>query len=137
VQQRFAGVSSIVGEGVPLIRTDLTPAGAYAAVSEFLCGCDRAPRALVVGTYGQTSATIRAIIDAGLGIAVDIRVVGFDGGATDYGQFRLTSAQQPVEAIAHRALSELLRDRVSTNSETVDPLEPSLRIGDTCGCMPT
>jgi LacI family transcriptional regulator len=141
VQQRFAGVTSVVGDAVPLIRTDLTPAGAYAAVSAFLRSSDRPPRALVVGTYGQTSATIRAATDAGLDLPDDIRVVGFDGGVADYrdyGQFRLTSAQQPVDAIARRALSELLRDRAAINpmdSETTDPLEPSLRIGNTCGCM--
>lgn len=34
---------------------------------------------MVAGTYGQTAATIRAVIDAGLHIPNDIRIVGFDG----------------------------------------------------------
>ncbi|MGV0746219.1 LacI family DNA-binding transcriptional regulator [Mycolicibacterium sp. XJ870] len=131
VRQRFAGVTSVVGDDVPLIRTDLTPAGAYAAVGAFLRSAG-APGAFVVGTYGQTTATVRAIIDAGLQIPDDIRVVGFDGSDNDYGQFRLTAAQQPVDTIAHRALSNLLDGATVAGPD----MEPSLRIGDTCGCAP-
>jgi LacI family transcriptional regulator len=139
VQQRFAGLTSVIGGGVPLIRTDLTPAGAYAGVSAFLRNSDRLPQAVVIGTYGQASATIRAIIDAGLDIPNDIRVVGFDGGSHDYGQFRLTTAQQPVDTIAHHALSQLLDDPTARSLETTPPdlTESSLQIGETCGCPPT
>lgn len=129
VEQRFAGVSAAAGFPIPVIRTDLTPRGAYAAVSTFLRDSDRTPRAFVVGTYGQTSATIRAIADAGLQVPGDVRVVGFDGPANHYGQLRLTAAQQPVDAIAHQALGHLLDGAASGES-----LEPALRIGDTCGC---
>ncbi|HTM84311.1 MAG TPA: LacI family DNA-binding transcriptional regulator [Mycobacterium sp.] len=136
VQQRFAGVTSAAGEGVSLIRTDLTPAGAYAAVSAFLRGVDRAPGAFVVGTSGQTAATVRAIIDAGLDIPGDTRVVGFDGSDNDYGQYRLTAVQQPVGAIVHYALSRLLDAPTATSPEVtaVGTADPSLRIGNSCGC---
>ncbi|OLP00898.1 LacI family transcriptional regulator [Mycolicibacterium porcinum] len=128
VQQRFEGVASGVDHEVPLIRTDLTPSGAYAAVSAFLNGATPAPRALVVGTYGQTAATVRAIIDAGLRVPGDIRVVGFDGAAVDYGQLRLTAIQQPVDALARLALGRLLGDHSD------DDITPTLRVGETCGC---
>jgi LacI family transcriptional regulator len=130
VQQRHGGLVTALGVEAPLIRTDLTPAGAYAAVSDYLRSTDRPPQAMVVGTYGQTAAVIRAIVDAGLHIPGDIRVVGFDGSDGDYGQVRLTAAQQPVDAIAHLALGRLLGDTVVTAAQ----FEPSLRIGTSCGC---
>jgi LacI family transcriptional regulator len=136
VEQRFAGVRSVFGSSIRHIRTDLTPAGAYAAVTAFLRAGGRAPRAFVVGTYGQAGATIRAALDAGLAIPGDLRIVGFDGsgdGYRDYGQFRLTAAQQPVEAIARRALGRLLDEPVVQ----AEPLYAVLRIGDTCGCAVT
>ncbi len=130
VQQRFEGVASVVGRGLSHIRTDLTPAGAYAAVGAFLRDATPAPRALVVGTYGQAAATVRAIVDAGLWVPGDIRVVGFDGAAVDYGQLRLTTAQQPVDALARLALGRLLGD-----PPVCGDLLPTLRVGETCGCV--
>ncbi|OMC37975.1 LacI family transcriptional regulator [Mycobacterium sp. GA-1841] len=132
VQQRHAGAQVAVGGRVPVIRTDLTPAAAYAAVGDFLRHSARRPKAFVVGTYGQTAATIRAVLDAGLEIPADIRVVGFDGTVNDfrgYGQFRLTAAQQPVGTIACQALSRLMGD-----PQPLEVLEPTLQIGNSCGC---
>ena len=129
VAQRFAGAQAANPE-VALVRTDLTADGAYTAVGELLRGT--APQALVVGTFGQSEAVIRAVLDAGLSIPDDVRVVGFDGGHTRYGQFRLTAAQQPVDAMAHRALGRLL-DGAPADS---DPLAATLTIGTTCGCRP-
>ncbi|MCW2688718.1 MAG: hypothetical protein JWR37_3608 [Mycobacterium sp.] len=136
VQQRFAGVGSVIGDVVQ-IRTDLTPAGAYAAVTAFLRSTDSTPEAVVVGTYGQTSASIRAMLDAGLDIPHDIRVVGFDGTTNDYGQFHLTAAQQPVDTLTRHALNELLDDPITKTHEVhcPDSIEPTLRIGNTCGCQ--
>ncbi|MCV7424000.1 LacI family DNA-binding transcriptional regulator [Mycobacterium yunnanensis] len=129
VRQRFAGVESVVGD-VAHIPTDLTAAGAYAALTTFLRAASRAPRAVVAGTYGQTAATIRAVVDAGLNIPDDVRVVGFDGSGDDYGQFDVTAVQQPVDAITRDALS-LLLDKPAVAPQ---PLEATLRIGNTCGC---
>lgn len=130
VQQRFEGVASVVDQDLPIIRTDLTPSGAYAAVSAFLRDGARARSAFVVGTYGQTAATIRAVADAGLRIPDDIRVVGFDGSAADYGRLRLTTVQQPVDALAHEALGRLLGDSPLSD----DGFAPTLKVGETCGC---
>jgi LacI family transcriptional regulator len=49
----------------------------------------------------------------------------------DYGQFRLTAVQQPVDAITREALNQLLDTPVTT---TLVPLRVSLRVGNTCGC---
>ena len=130
MQQRFEGVASVVDQDLPIIRTDLTPSGAYAAVSAFLRDGARARSAFVVGTYGQTAATIRAVADAGLRIPDDIRVVGFDGSAADYGRLRLTTVQQPVDALAHEALGRLLGDSPLPD----DGFAPTLKVGETCGC---
>lgn len=130
VQQRFEGVAAVVGHDLPLVRTDLTPSGAYAAVGEFLRRAQHVPRGFVVGTYGQAAATIRAISDAGLRVPGDIGVVGFDGSAVDYGQVRLTAVQQPVDALARQALGLLLGDAPVAG----DGLVPALRVGETCGC---
>ena len=129
VEQRFAGVGSVIGDVVH-IPTDLTPAGAYAAVGAFLQASPDIPDAVVAGTYGQTSATIRAIVDAGLSIPDDIRVVGFDGTISDYGQFDVTTVQQPVDAMTREALDQLL----GAPEAVPVHLEPALRIGNSCGC---
>jgi LacI family transcriptional regulator len=130
VQQRYGGATAALGTDMPLIRTDLTPAGAYAAVTTFLAERDSPPEAVVVGTYGQAAATVRAIFDAGLVAPTDVRVVGFDGSGSDYGQVRLTAAQQPVDAIAQLALGRLLDEAQQPGGS----LLPSLRIGTSCGC---
>ncbi|WP_406447087.1 LacI family transcriptional regulator [Streptomyces sp. NBC_01613] len=134
VQQRFAGAGSVLGDHMTQIRTDLTPAGAYSVVSAFLRKSGSAPEAVIVGTYAQTSATIRAITDAGLDIPADIRVVGFDRSNNDYGQFELTAVQQPVGIITRHALSQLLDDPANRETGASDPVDSSLRIGNTCGC---
>lgn len=131
VKQRFAGVRDGGARDVTLITTNLTADDAYRAVTHFLQNAERPPQALVVGTFGQTSATIRAVVDAGLAVGTDIRVVGFDGHPNDYGQFQVTAAQQPVDTIAVRALGRLLGEPTSD-----DAIPVSLRIGNTCGCTP-
>lgn len=138
VQQRFAGVASVLGDSVQHIRSDLTPAGAYTAVTAYLRETVGAPPAFVVGTYGQSAAVVRAVADAGLRVPDDIRVVGFDGGADEYGWFRLTAVQQPVAAIARRALGRLLREpgAAAGRDAGTASFEPSLQAGDTCGCRP-
>lgn len=131
VQQRFAGVRAVAGDGVSLIRTDLTADSAYAAVGALLRGGRPLPKALVVGTFGQAEATIRAVLDAGLGIPDDVRIAGFDGGSNEYGQFRLTAVQQPVDAMATRALGLLLD---GTPDPVAGAFVPLLKVGSTCGC---
>lgn len=127
VAQRFAGVQAVRPD-VRLVRTDLTADSAYRAVSDLLRTAT--PRAFVVGTFGQSEAVIRAVIDAGLSIPDEVRVVGFDGGHTRYGQFRLTAAQQPVDELAHRAFRRLLDGSPAVPRS----LAAALAIGTTCGC---
>ncbi|MDZ7885132.1 MAG: LacI family DNA-binding transcriptional regulator [Mycobacterium sp.] len=131
VQQRFDGVAAAAGRDISHVRTDLTADSAYAAVGALLRG-GRIPQALVVGTLGQAEATIRAVLDADLGIPDDLRIVGFDGGLNAYGQFRLTAAQQPVDEMARRALDQLLD--ASPSPVGLGFFVPSLTIGSTCGC---
>jgi LacI family transcriptional regulator len=136
VVQRYLGFSSVVGESARTIRTDLTAAGSYAAVSAYLRTCARPPQGLVVGTYGQSAAVLRAVVDAGLHIPDDIRIVGFDATtANSYRPIILTTVQQPIEAITRRALSRLL-DEDAGKAQTADaePLDVTLNPGETCGC---
>ncbi|MGW5316550.1 NAD(P)H-binding protein [Nocardia thailandica] len=117
------------------IRTDLTADGAYAAVRDFLRTRPAPPDAVVVGTYGQTAATTRALTDHGLRIPEDVRVVGFDGNQAKYGPYDLTSARQPVDRIARRALDELLTGpSAPADRPAAAPSAPELHLGDTCGC---
>lgn len=131
VQQRFDGVVAVAGSDTSHIRTDLTADSAHAAVAALLRD-GRKPDALVVGTLGQVEATIRAVLDADLSIPGDLRIVGFDGRLNEYGQFRLTAAQQPVDEIARRALDQLLDSSPSPTAQGL--FMPSLKIGSTCGC---
>lgn len=116
-----------------MIRTDLTASGAYAGVREFLQRSARPPAGLVVGTFGQAHAALRAVTDSGLDVPGDVRVVGFDRAENDYGQFLITAAQQPVDTITRRALSRLL-DESADELPADEPIAATLSIGNTCGC---
>ncbi|WP_433560704.1 substrate-binding domain-containing protein [Nocardia sp. CA-151230] len=78
VAQRCEGYLSVVGSAAAgSIPTDLTPEGAYRAVRRYLA--DRpAPDGMVIGTYAQAAATLRAVADAGLRIPQDVALVGYD-----------------------------------------------------------
>jgi LacI family transcriptional regulator len=134
VTQRHRGFRDVLGAQAGTVRTDLTAAGSYAAIARYLRGRDRPPAGLVIGTYGQSAAVLRAILDAGLRIPGDIRVVGFDADATDrYRPVMLTAVQQPIDVIARRALDRLLDDPAGPAAELLDV---ALRAGETCGCLP-
>ncbi len=135
VAQRFAGAVAACDAPLHQIRTDLTADGAYAAVRDFLRVRPAPPDAVVVGTYGQTAAATRALTDHGLRIPEDVRVVGFDGNQARYGPYDLTSARQPVDRIARRALDELLTGpSAPADRPAAAPSAPELHLGDTCGC---
>lgn len=137
VQQRFAGGHAVLGDRLTQIHTDLTPAGAYATVTDFLRrSAGTIPQAFITGTNAQAAATVRAVTDAGLAIPGDIRVVGFDRNRNDYGQFDLTAVQQPVDTITRHALSHLLDDPATREKAQLDPIESTLSTGNTCGCPP-
>ncbi|MGY0498444.1 LacI family DNA-binding transcriptional regulator [Nocardia sp. FBN12] len=134
VAQRHEGFASITTAGT-LIRTDLTPEGAYRAVRAHLSADAPAPHGMVVGTNAQAAATMRAVTDAGLRVPGDIRIVGFDGGtAQNFGQITLTSAQQPIDTIAHRAIGDVLDPTLDSAAHT--PMPVTLHRGESCGCRP-
>lgn len=135
VAQRYAGYSSTVGDQhARRIPTDLTPAGAYRAVRDYL-STHPAPNGMVVGTYAQTAATLRAVAEAGLRIPHDISVVGFDANPADtYAPITLTAVQQPLEVIARTALSRVL-DPAGTRTDAPPRLDIHLAAGETCGCV--
>jgi LacI family transcriptional regulator len=149
VTQRYRGFASVAGESAPIIRTDLTASGSYAAVSTYLRTCARPPRGMVVGTYGQSAAVLRAVLDAGLRTPDDIRIIGFDADtANSYRPIILTTVQQPIEAITRHALNRLLNDGTDrtgnadtdTDADTdadTEPLDVTLNPGETCGCAPS
>ncbi|GGK44741.1 LacI family DNA-binding transcriptional regulator [Nocardia camponoti] len=130
VARRFEGFAKVVGSEP--IRTDLTPAGAYRAVSEHL-RAGHIPDAMVVGTYGQAAAVLRAITDANFKVAQDIRVVGFDADPTrPFAQITLSSVLQPIDAIVDEALTRLLAP--DTPPATLAPLPVTLAPAESCGC---
>ncbi|WP_236573664.1 LacI family DNA-binding transcriptional regulator [Nocardia caishijiensis] len=132
VAQRYEGFASVIDGTV--IRTDLTPAGAYRAVGEHLRAVDTAPQALVVGTNGQAAAAMRAVTDAGPRVPGDVRIVGFDGGAANqFGQITLTSVMQPIDVIAARAIGDVL-DPTEPDRATRAPMPVTLHRGESCGC---
>jgi LacI family transcriptional regulator len=144
VTQRYLGFSSVLGESARTITTDMTAAGSYAVVSDYLRTCARPPQGLVIGTYGQSAAVLRAVLDAGLRVPDDIRIIGFDADdANSYRPIILTTVQQPIEAITRRALDCLL-DEVTGDAQITDcqitdsgPLDVTLNLGETCGCALT
>jgi LacI family transcriptional regulator len=98
---------------------------------------------MVVGTYGQSAAVLRAVLDAGLRTPDDIRIIGFDADtANSYRPIILTTVQQPIEAITRHALNRLLNDgtdrtgNADTDTDT-EPLDVTLNPGETCGCAPS
>ncbi|MEV0432605.1 LacI family DNA-binding transcriptional regulator [Nocardia sp. NPDC050413] len=132
VAERYEGFASIV-DGGTVIRTDLTPEGAYRAVGAHLRAVHR-PQALVVGTNGQAAAAMRAVTDAGLRVPGDLRIVGFDGGvAQQFGQITLTSVMQPIDVIAARAIGDVL-DPAEPDPATWAPMPVTLHRGESCGC---
>ncbi|WP_228824525.1 LacI family DNA-binding transcriptional regulator [Nocardia blacklockiae] len=131
VAQRYEGYVSVVGRSAArAIRTDLTPAGAYHAVTAHLAAAG-APQGMVVGTYGQAAAALRAVTDSGVRVPQDLALVGFDGDAANtYARPTLTTVQQPIDVIARHALDAALL----TSAAARNPLDVSLRPGETCGC---
>ncbi|WP_433684841.1 LacI family DNA-binding transcriptional regulator [Nocardia sp. CA-119907] len=136
VAQRYAGYAAVVGTAAARqIRTDLTPAGAYRAVSRYLAD-NPTPGGIVIGTYAQAAAVLRAITDTGARIPQDISVVGFDGDRTNaYGQLVLTTVQQPIDTIARAALNAVLSTHSAADESPV-AIDVHLDLGETCGCRP-
>lgn len=108
VELRFDGFRRVAG-GHRLV-TDLTAAGAYRAVTDVLTSPEGQvrPDALVVGTYGQAEAVVKAVTDAGLTVPGDVAVVAFDGSPlTGYQLFPVTTVRQELDVLASNAFALL------------------------------
>jgi len=123
------------GAGLP---TDLSPPVAYGTMREVLrSGSD--VDAVVVSTYGQATAVMRAVFDSGMSVPGDLSLVSFDGAPrADYRRPTITTLQQDVPAIARTAVSLLGVPSASTTTPDAasEPFRTSLRIGESCGCTP-
>ena len=132
VLARYTGYQSVVSESRH-ITTDLTLGGAYREVRRHLAGA-APPDGVVIGTYGQAAAVLRALADAGLRVPADVAVVSFDGDTRNaYGQIIVTTVQQQLEEMTEMALDLALGLR----RETISPPAPfavHLNKGESCGC---
>ncbi len=135
VYQRYLGYESVVGSGARHLATDLTLRGAYTRLRAHLAE-GSALDGIVVGTYGQAAAVVRALTDAGLSVPGDVAVVAFDGDTRNsYGQIVLSTVQQHVELMAETALDLALGVRPEPD-EPPPPFDVYLVTGDSCGCAP-
>jgi LacI family transcriptional regulator len=131
VRDRYRGYTSVYGERVTQITTDLTLDGAYHAVRAALEG-EAQIDGLIIGTYSQSPAVLRAVADAGLQIPHDIVVITFDGDPrSSYAPITLTSIQQDVELIASTALALV---HGAAEAASANSLSVSLKRGESCGC---
>lgn len=133
VYQRYLGYESVMGSGAQHVATDLTLRGAYTRLSAHLAEDIRLD-GIVVGTYGQAAAVLRAVTDAGLTVPGDVSVVAFDGDTRNsYGQIVLSTVQQHVDLMAATALDLALGLRPEPD-EPPPPFNVFLATGDSCGC---
>ena len=133
VRQRFEGYASIAGGSGRHIATDLTLAGAYCAVRAWIEE-HGVPDGLVVGTFLQSGAVLRALTDAGLRVPDDVPVVGFDGDARNaYAQIAITTVHQDIGEIARRGI-DLALPANRPAGVTPTPLHVALTVADSCGC---
>lgn len=143
VESRFKGYAQAIeqaGSGVRVdgLPTDLTPDHAYRSVRAVL-ERDATVDGLVVGTYGQAKAAVRAVTDHGAQVPRDVSVVAFDGDIRSrYEQPILTTVQQDVARLAVLAVEGALNGEADAHVAADRPalLEVFLRIGESCGCDP-
>lgn len=134
VRDRHAGYAAVYGQRAMQIATDLTLDGAYRAVTGHLAQTP-ALDGLVVGTYGQSSAAVRAVTDAGLRVPADVAIITFDGDPRNlYAPVVLSTVQQQVDLIARLAL-DLTLGRDATHQPT--PIPVFFNSGESCGCHTT
>lgn len=133
VRERYEGYESIVGSAERHITTDLTLDGAYRAVRASIDE-HGAPDGLVVGTFHQSAAVLRALADAGLRVPEEVPVVAFDADARNaYAQIVLTTVRQDINEIARRSIDLAL----SPSEQGAAPPARGpvwLSIAESCGC---
>ena len=119
-------------------RTDFTEEGGYDGAIALLTGMpqEERPTALFVSSDIQAAGVLKACYDLSIAVPQQLAVVSFDGtAASQYMVPPLTSFRQPVEAMAHQAVTTLLA-RIESRETRVEHLviPGELRMGDSCGC---
>lgn len=104
--------------------------GGYKAMQSLL---EKTPNITAVFAMSDVTAlgAIRAIKDAGMRVPEDISVIGFDG--IEMGQFtvpKLTTIEQPGEAIAKRCVEILLESIEESKPAVIEELSFSLIVGE-------
>ncbi|TCO49063.1 LacI family transcriptional regulator [Kribbella antiqua] len=113
----------------PIARTSFSRQGGYDAGRELL---DQVPTAIFASSDLQAVGVLRAIHEAGLRVPEDIAVLAFDGTAeTEYSWPPLSVVRQPLERMAHEAVTRLIDGQDAVEAVTY-PTELILR--RSCGC---
>ncbi len=115
----------------PIARTTFSRRGGYDAGRELLAATNR-PTAIFASSDLQAVGVLRAIHEAGLNVPDDLAVLAFDGTAeTEYSWPPLSVVRQPLEQLAHQAVTRLIDGRDAVEAVTC-PTELILR--RSCGC---
>jgi LacI family transcriptional regulator len=118
-------------EAGPIVRTTFSRRGGYDAGRELLDATPR-PTAIFASSDLQAVGVLRAIHEAGLNVPDDIAVLAFDGTAeTEYSWPPLSVVRQPLEQLAHQAVTRLIDGPDAIEAVTC-PTELILR--RSCGC---
>lgn len=132
--------AGLAASGLP-IDPELVGDGAQGAVPseraiERLLALELPPTALVAGNNMMTIGVMRALKSYGLRVPEDIALVCYDDFSwADLFSPRLTAMAQPVDEMAHIAVTMLL-DRIRDPDRPTRhvQLAPSFRHRDSCGC---
>lgn len=117
----------------PLVHVPFTYQGGYDAAVR-LMQSPHPPRAALAASDQIAIGMLAAFGRHGVRVPDDIAIASFDGtAAADFVWPRLTTAAQPLDAIADAAVRTLLDDREEPGHRA---FTTQLRIRESCGCTP-
>ncbi|MGV0849144.1 LacI family DNA-binding transcriptional regulator [Mycolicibacterium phlei] len=132
VRERYEGFTAVAGAHRH-VATDLTQAGAYRAVGDSLAR-HGVPDGIVVGTFLQSAAVLRALADAKVRVPQHVPVITFDADErNNYAPVALTAVQQDIGEIARRAIDLTLGPGTDTSAPD-ERIGVTLRVAASCGC---